>query len=133
MQCKRNMAKLAPKDPQFGIPVATRIREEMAFRLNREAEKAGKTLSLYLSEFMEMASANEKKIQELEIRLVKENELKLIEEKKLKETQTQLLREKGIAKRAAGRLIIEIAKGSEKKVNDLIQNYNSILKDEKSK
>jgi predicted DNA-binding protein len=106
------MAELECKDPEYGIPVATRIPEEIAFRFNKEAEQASKTLSCYLAEFIERAIANEKQLTELE---------------------AQLLKDKEIAKNIAGRFIVEISKGDKAKAMELIHTYNTILKDEKSK
>ena len=104
------MAKLNPKDPQFGIPIATRIREELAHKLNEKAEHSGKTLSRYVAELIEKASTNEKRLEEISEQLTKEKEL---------------------AKKVAGRFILEITEGNKSLATKLIQTYNSILNDER--
>ena len=127
------MAKLSPKDPQFGIPVAARLRNDLAFRFNTEAEKAGKTLSRYISEYIEKVAMTEKKVAEL-IYLLKQEKIAVeAKGKLLKELQTQLAKEREIAKKTAGRFIIEITKGNQEQATQLINNYNNILNDEKSK
>lgn len=101
------MAKLAPKDPEFGIPIACRIKEDIAFQLNKTAEHAGKTLSRYLAEFIEQAVDYEKRIKKLE-------------------------RQAAYSKRALSRFIKEISEDAPEQVERLIDRYNSMLKNEKS-
>ncbi len=126
------MAKLAPKDPQFGIPVASRIDEDMAFSMNKEALKAGKTLSLYISEYLKKAAGFEKKIAELQVQLSKEKELNEAQKKKIAELTKQLANEKEFAKKVAGTFIIELSEGDKSHATQLIKTYNTILKDEQS-
>jgi hypothetical protein len=127
------MAKLNPKDPQFGIPVAARTRKEIAFDLNERAKKAGKSFSRYLSEHLEKADANEKKVAELTKQLEKELQTIKAKEQEITKLQAWLAREKEQTKAIISRFIIEISKGNQKQANQLIQTYNTILKDEKSK
>jgi hypothetical protein len=125
------MAKLTPKDPQFGIPVATRIRQELAFRFNKEAADSDKTLSRYVAEFIDKAATTEKRLKERELELVKEKEIALTREKRMKELETQITREKATAQKTASRFIVEISKGHKEKATQLIQTYNNILNDER--
>jgi len=127
------MAKLAPQDPQFGIPIASRIREDIAFRFNKEAENAGKTFSRYISEYIERAVINEKKIAELTSQIASEKQRTSGSEKKLQELQTQLNREKELTKRMVGKFIMEISEGKQKQATEYIKIFNTILQDEKSK
>ena len=127
------MAKLSPKDPQFGIPVAARIRKELAFRFNAEAGKTGKTLSRYISEYIEKIAAIEKRVIELSDQLIQGKTTAAGMEKLQKELEAQLTKEREIAKKVTGRFILEITKGNQKQANQLIQTFNTILKDEKSK
>jgi len=88
------MAKLTPKDPQFGIPIATRIRGELAIHFNNEAAKENKTLSRYVAEFIERAAANQKSLNELQILFAKAKQTAAIKEKWIKDLEAQLLKEK---------------------------------------
>lgn len=125
------MAKLSPKDPQFGIPVATRIREELAVRFNKEAADANKKLSRYLSEFIENAIINERLLKNLQLETAKQKETVLTKEKRVKELETQLQKDKTIAQKTASRFIMEVTKGHKEKATQLIQTYNDILQDER--
>lgn len=127
------MAKLNPKDPQFGIPIASRIKETIAFRLNKEAGKAGKTFSRYVAEYIEKADANEKRIAELTAQLDKEKTRAAEAEKQQRELQAQLTREKELTKRVASQFIVKISEGKPKQANQLIETYNNILKNERTK
>ncbi len=127
------MAKLSPKDPQFGIPVAARIKKELAFRFNNEAQKTGKSLSRYIAEYLEKLVATEKKFAELNNQLNQSQIAIGSKEKLLKELEAQLYKEREIAKKTAGKFIMEITKGNQKQATQLIQTFNTILKDEKSK
>jgi|GEM_PF-6611232 hypothetical protein len=102
------MARLQCKDSEYGIPVATRIPEEIAYRFNEEAEQEGKTLSRYIAEFIERAKYNEQRLKELEARIVGGN-------------------------KAVRRFILELSEGNSEQINQYIEIYNSILKNEKSK
>ncbi len=106
------MAKLAPKDPQFGIPIASRIDSKIAFWLNDKAGYEGKSLSRYIAEFITKAS---------------------IIEKRAKELEAQLFNEREKAKKTIGAFIIEISKGDKKRATELIQIYNKFIQNEKSK
>ncbi len=127
------MAKLAPKDPQFGIPIASRIKEDIAFRFNKEAGKAGKTFSSYVAEYIEKAITNEKKITELATQLSLEKQKVSTAERQLREMQTQLNRERELTKRTVGKFIMDISKGKQKQATQLIEAFNTILKNEKPK
>ena len=98
------MAKLNPKDPQFGIPIAARIRKELAEHFNLEAQKQNTSFSKYISEYLENAAVIE----------------------------TQLYKEREIVKKTVGRFIIEITKGNKDDAKIFIEKYNQILKEEKS-
>lgn len=98
------MAKLNPKDPQFGIPIAARIRKELAEHFNLEAQKQNISFSKYLSECLENASV----------------------------IQTQVSKEREIVKKSVGRFIIEITNGNKSDAKIFIERYNQILKEEKS-
>lgn len=125
------MAKLNPKDPQFGIPVATRIREELAFRFNKEAITGNKTLSRYVAEFIERAILQEKQLKDVQVELAKAKEIAATNETHCKGLQAQLIKEREIIKKTVGRFILEITEGSKTKATQLIETYNTILKDEK--
>lgn len=101
------MARLAPKDPEFGIPIACRIKEDIAYQLNQEAEDAGKTLSRYLSEFIEQAVDYEKRIKKLEKQIA-------------------------YSKRTLSRFIKKISEGDPSEIEQLIDMYNNILEKEKA-
>ncbi|HVA98142.1 MAG TPA: hypothetical protein VNG53_04545 [Bacteroidia bacterium] len=122
------MAKLTPKDPQYGIPVSARIRGEVAYKFNEQAEKSNKTLSRYVSEFIENALKQEAKLRELSIQIEKAEQINSEQEKKLQELSEQLKKEAAIYKNTVGKFILEITEGNEKKVNQLIQIFNAILK-----
>lgn len=127
------MAKLAPKDPQFGIPIASRIKEAIAYRLNKEAGKAGKTFSRYVAEYIEQADASEKKVTELTIQLAGEKARTAAAEKQQQEMQAQLTKEKELTKKVVSEFIIKISEGRQKQANQLIETYNNILKNERTK
>jgi hypothetical protein len=127
------MAKLSPKDPQFGIPVASRISIETAFLFNEEAVKQGISLSRYISHFIETALSYQNSMEELEVLLSKQKEATATSERKIAELHAQLIRERELFKRAIGRFIVELSDGKEKRAIQLINNYNKILQDEKSK
>jgi len=122
------MAKLNPKDPQFGIPVSARIREAVAHHFNEQAEKENKTLSRFVSEYIENALKQEAKLRELSLQIQKTEQKNSIQEKKLQELSAQLKREAAIYKNTAGKFIIEITEGNVKKANQFIETYNTILK-----
>jgi len=122
------MAKLNPKDPQFGIPVSARIRGEVAHHFNEQAEKENKTLSRFVSEYIEKALTLETQIQELSTQLKNEQQINAEQEKKIQELSEKLKKEAAIFKNTAGKFILEIAEGNVKKANQLIQTFNSILK-----
>ena len=122
------MAKLNPKDPQYGIPVSARIRGELAHHFNEQAEKENKTLSRYVSEYIENALTLETQIRELSTQLKNVQQINSIQEKKLQELSEQLKKEAAIYKNTVGKFILEITEGNEKKVNQLIQIFNAILK-----
>jgi hypothetical protein len=105
------MAKLNPKDPQFGIPVASRIPEKLATTLNNEAKNNNISLSKHLCTHLQNTSDYKQKITELENLLLKEKEQN---------------------KKIAGKFIIEIAEGDKEKTNELAIIYNTIFKNEKS-
>jgi predicted DNA-binding protein len=125
------MAKLSPKDPQFGIPVASRMNKETAFQMNKEAERTGKTLSRYLSEYIEKAKVFEKKIKELTEQLTREKEISGAKEKRIAELQSKLDYEKELIKRVTGKFILEISEGKQKQATQFITTYNKILKHER--
>lgn len=125
------MAKLNPKDPQFGIPVATRMREELALRFNKEANTAHKTLSRYLAEFIERAILNEQQLKKLQTELLKEKELAAANESKFKELQAEFTKGRENTRKTVGRFILEITEGNKKEAAQLIQTYNTIFKDER--
>ena len=127
------MAKLNPTDPEFGIPVAARIRQELAIRFNKEAGLTNKTLSRYISEYIEKAVINEKEIKELTSQLVLEKQKVPAAEKKLQELQIQLDRERELTKRVVGKFIMQISEGEEKSATKYIRTFNTIFQDEKSK
>jgi hypothetical protein len=104
------MAKLNPKDPQFGIPVAARIRKDLAFMLNKEAKNQNISFSKYLSGYLEKTFALETKIEEL---------------------KTQFTKEQETFKRTAALFILKISAGDKKQATEHIETYNSILKSEK--
>ena len=103
------MAKLNPKDPQFGIPVAARIAKETAFRLQADADKNNLSFSKHLSNYLEQAARNEAKLSEL---------------------QTQITTEREVFKKAIGRFILFITDRNKEETTRFIQNYNTILKEE---
>jgi hypothetical protein len=125
------MAKLTPKDPQFGIPIATRIREELAHSFNKEAANSNITLSRYVAEFIENAVANEELLNELQAELSHEKETAVIKDRQFKGLETQILKERELSKKVAGLFIAEITKGDKKQVTQLIETYNKIMKDAK--
>ena len=127
------MAKLAPKDPQFGIPVASRIDKDTALLMNKQAEKQGKSLSRYISEYIKRATSFEKKIAELASLIAKEKEISTTKERKVAELQSQFTQERELMQKAVGRFILVISEERQKQAGQFIQLYNSILKDEKSK
>lgn len=100
------MAKLTPKDPQFGIPIAARIKAELAFALKDEADKQGISFSKYLSQYLQDSSAQTKRIIELEQNLKQEREL---------------------AKTSVAQFIHQITDGDEKEIIRLAEIYNNIL------
>lgn len=125
------MAKLNPIDPQFGIPVATRIRKEVAFEFNEKAGKEDKTLSRYLAEFIEKGILNGKQLRKLQAELAQEKQRVTVYEKQVKDLQSQFIKEKESSRKVAGRLILEVTQGDKKQTMQLIETYNTILKDEK--
>ena len=125
------MAKLNPKDPQYGIPVSARIRGELAHHFNEQAEKENKTLSRYVSEYIENALTLETQIRELSTQLKNVQQINSIQEKKLQELSEQLKKEAAIYKNTVGKFILEITEGNQKKVTQYIQTYNILLQNEK--
>ncbi|HVA99617.1 MAG TPA: hypothetical protein VNG53_12045 [Bacteroidia bacterium] len=122
------MAKLNPKDPQFGIPVSARIRGEVAHHFNEQAEKENKTLSRFVSEYIEKALTQKAKLTELSIQIEKAEQKNSNQEKKLQELSAQIEKTKDAYKKAVGNFILEIAEGNEKKLNEYISIYNKNLK-----
>lgn len=103
------MAKLSPKDPQYGIPVSSRINGDLANRLNKEAQKAGKTFSRHLSEYISQASSNEKRIEELDSLIEEQVEIIKQLENEITKLHEAMRRDKIIKKNAISKLIIEIS------------------------
>ena len=148
------MAKLAPKDPQYGIPVSSRINSDLAFRLNAEAEENGMSLSRYIAEYIERVepyekdilertnlldrawekiSSNEKKIKEQATQLEREKVTVAAKEKRLKELESHLLKRREILNKVLNRFIFEISDGNKKQQVKYIETYNAIWKDEQQK
>ncbi len=103
------MAKLEPKDPQFGIPIAARIAKETAFKLQADADKNNLSFSKHLSNYLKQATRNETKLLDLE---------------------TQITTEREVFRKAIGRFILSITEGNKEQTTRLIENYNTILKEE---
>jgi len=148
------MAKLAPKDPQYGIPVSSRIDRDLAFRLNAEAAEEGISLSHYLAIYLgrveayekdivelqsllsrayEEISSNEKKIKEQATQLEREKVTVAAKEKRLRELESNLLKRREILKNVVSRFIFEISDGNRKQQVKYIETYNAIMKDEQEK
>ncbi len=106
------MAKLEPKDPQFGIPIACRIDGDIAFRLNDEAAKEGISLSRYLSRYIKSMGFKARRIKELE---------------------RELLVEKEIYKIAVSRTILHATNGKEKETKELIQIFKTETENERKR
>lgn len=116
------MAKLNPSDPQFGIPVATRIDPKLAHSLNDEAGKRGISLSKQVAITLSRTSALDERIKQLEAEL---SACKLSLEKK--DTEQNDLKE--FYKNSAGKLIMKISAGDKERTQELIQFYNKIIQD----
>ncbi len=106
------MAKLTPKDPQFGIPIACRIDGDIAFRLNDNAAKEGISLSRYLSRYIKNIGYKAKRIKELE---------------------GELETEKEIYKLAVTRTILHVTNGKEKETKELIQIFKTEIENERKR
>jgi hypothetical protein len=127
------MAKLAPKDPQYGIPVSARINKDLAFRLNAEAAEAGISLSLYIAEYLERVEPYEKIMEELATQLEREKVTVAAKEKRVKELESHLLKRREISRNVVTRFIFEISDGNQKQRVKYIETYNAIFKDEQQK
>ena len=127
------MAKLAPKDPQYGIPVSTRIDRDLAFRLNAEAEEEGMSLSRYLAQYIERVEYYEKDMMEQDTRREREKVTDAAKEKRLRELESNLLKRREILKNVVSRFIFEISDGNRKQQVKYIETYNAIMKDEQEK
>jgi len=127
------MAKLAPKDPQYGIPVSTRIDRDLAFRLNAEAEEEGMSLSRYLAQYIERVEYYEKDMMEQDTRREREKVTDAAKEKRLKELESQLLKIGEIYKKVVNRFIFEISDGNKTQKVKYLETYNAIMIDERQK
>ena len=127
------MAKLAPKDPQYGIPVSSRIDKDLAFRLNAGAEEEGMSFSRYLAQYIERVEYYEKYMEEQETKLKRERVTVVALEKRVKELESQLLKRSEILKKVVNRVMFEISGGNKEQKIKYIETYNAIMIDERQK
>jgi ParB-like chromosome segregation protein Spo0J len=127
------MAKLAPKDPQYGIPVSSRIDRDLAFRLNAEAEQEGISLSRYIAIYIGRVEDYEKDMVEQANQLDREKVKVAAKEKRVKELENHLLKRRETSKKVVNRFIFEISDGNKKQQVKYIETYNAIYKDEQQK
>jgi len=127
------MAKLAPKDPQYGIPVSSRINKDLAFRLNAEAEEEGISLSRYIARYIERVEDYEKYMVEQADKRDREKVEVAAKEKRVKELESHLLKRSEILKKVLNRFMFEISDGKKEQKIKCIKTYNAIMKDEEQK
>ena len=106
------MAKLNPKDPQFGIPVAARIKKEIADKFQNEAKEQGISFSKRLSDFLEQSQENAIKLQK---------------------AQANLENEKSFHKKIVVSFLLQLTDNNKAETQKLITLYKTIEQNERTK
>lgn len=113
------MAKLKPKDPQFGIPIAARVKESIAQTLKAKA------LENKISFSRQLALCLEQYTQALEKAADHQNQINRLHQ--------QIEKERRLHKKTITRFLIEITKNQKESLNPYIETYNKLLSEEKQK